>query len=97
MDRRWYLPEAWFSEAYADKRTRCGVPPEVRFQTEPVLALEMVKGVAERGHLPFQWVMADEHYGRNSAFLDGVAALGKGYFAGLLLDSGVGGLEDRVD
>src|SRR6059036_1769565 len=52
VDRRWYLPEAWFSEAYAEKRARGGVPPEVVFQTEPALALEMVKGVTERGHLP---------------------------------------------
>jgi len=81
VDRRLSLPEAWFSEAYAEKRARCGVPPEVVFQTEPALALEMVKGVTERGHLPFQWVMADEHYGMNPAFLDGVAALGKCYFA----------------
>jgi SRSO17 transposase len=81
VDRRLYMPEAWFSEAYAEKRARCGVPPEVEFQTEPALALEMLQGVATRGHLPFQWVTADEHYGMNPAFLDGVAELGKCYFA----------------
>src|SRR5258705_11280509 len=29
VDRRLCLPEAWFSEAYAAKRARCGVPPAV--------------------------------------------------------------------
>jgi len=81
VDRRLYLPEVWFSEEYAEKRKRCGVPEELEFQTEPELALEMVKGVAEREQLPFQWVNADEHYGMNPGFLDGVAGLGKSYFA----------------
>lgn len=80
VDRRLYLPEVWFSEEYAEKRKRCGVPEELEFKTEPELALEMVKGIAEREQLPFQWVNADEHYGMNPAFLDGVAGLGKYYF-----------------
>src|SRR6266581_4523255 len=75
------MPDAWCSEADAEKRARCGVPRDVAFQTEPALALEMVKGVAERGQLPFQWVAADEHYGMNPTFLDGVAGLGKCSFA----------------
>ena len=81
VDRRVYMPDAWFSDAYAEKRARCGVPIDVVFQTEPALALEMLKGVAERGQLPFHWVAADEHYGMNPTFLDGVAGLGKCYFA----------------
>jgi hypothetical protein len=36
------------------RHRRKSVPPAVVFQTEPALALEMVKGVTERGHLPFQ-------------------------------------------
>lgn len=81
VDRRLYMPDAWFSDAYAEKRARCGVPIDVGLQTEPALALEMLKGVAERGQLPFHWVAADEHYGMNPTFLDGVAGLGKCYFA----------------
>ena len=80
VDRRLYLPEHWFGEDFAQKRQRCGVPEEVRFRTEPELALEMLRGVAARGVLPFRWVTADEHYGMNTEFLDGVAALGKYYF-----------------
>jgi SRSO17 transposase len=81
IDRRLYMPEDWFDQAHAAKRARCGVPPGLQFQTEPQLALEMLAGIAQRGQLAFQWVTADEHYGMNPAFLDGVAALGKWYFA----------------
>jgi SRSO17 transposase len=81
LDRRLYMPQEWFDEAHAPLRQRCGVPPEVGFQTEPQLALEMVRGLVDRGAVPFAWVVADEHYGMIPAFLDGVAATGKWYFA----------------
>jgi SRSO17 transposase len=81
LDHRLYLPAAWFDDAHARLRQRYGVPPALDFQTEPQLALEMVRGLVERGVMPFQWVTADEHYGMIPAFLDGVAATGKWYFA----------------
>jgi SRSO17 transposase len=81
VDRRLYVPEHWFSDDYAAKRERCGMPGDLKFKTEPELALGMLRGVVERGVLPFRWVTADEHYGMNPEFLDGVAALSKWYFA----------------
>jgi SRSO17 transposase len=81
LDRRLYLPEEWFDDAHAPLRQRYGVPPELRFQTEPQLALEMLRGLVERAAVPFRWVVADEHYGMIPSFLDGVAATGKWYFA----------------
>jgi SRSO17 transposase len=81
LDRRLYLPEEWFDEAHAPLRQRYGVPSTLRFQTEPQLALDMLHGLVERSVVPFAWVVADEHYGMIPAFLDGVAAEGKWYFA----------------
>jgi SRSO17 transposase len=81
LDCRLYLPEDWFDAAHAPLRQRYGVPATLGFQTEPQLALEMLHGLVEGGGLPFQWVTADEHYGMIPAFLDGVAATGKWYFA----------------
>jgi len=40
----------------------------------------MVSGVVARAQLPWQWLVADEHYGMNPAFTDGIAGLGKWYF-----------------
>jgi SRSO17 transposase len=81
LDRRLYMPEEWFDVAHAPLRQRYGVPAALGFQTEPQLALEMLHGLVERAAVPFRWVVADEHYGMIPAFLDGVAAEGKWYFA----------------
>jgi SRSO17 transposase len=50
-------------------------------KTEPALGLERLSELARQGVVPFRWVNADEHYGMKADFLDGVAALGKWYFA----------------
>jgi SRSO17 transposase len=81
LDRRLYMPESWFDKAHAAKRKKCGVPKKLVFKTEPELGLEMLTKINERGVVPFAWVNADEHYGMNPDFLDGVAGLGKWYFA----------------
>src|SRR5919108_3127372 len=44
------------------------------------LGLGMVQGLLERRKVPFRWVLADETYGADPKFLDGVEALGKWYF-----------------
>lgn len=80
VDRRLYVPEDWFDDAHATERKRCGVPGNLRFETEPALGLAMVRGVVERGVLPVRWVLADETYGADPKFLDGVAALDRWYF-----------------
>jgi SRSO17 transposase len=80
VDRRLYMPRAWFDEAHAVKRQRAGVPAQLGFQSEPQLGLAMVQGVVQRNVVPCQWVAADAHFGMNPGFLDGVAALGKWYF-----------------
>jgi SRSO17 transposase len=81
VDRRLYMPEKWFEDEYAQRRERCGLPEGLKFKTEPELGLEMLRGIVNRAVLPFKWVTADEHYGMNTGFLDGVAALEKYYFA----------------
>jgi SRSO17 transposase len=81
LNGRLYLPEDWFDREHQARWQDCGIPDETRFRTEPELALDMVRDLVERDVLPFQWVTCDEHFGQNPGFLDGVAALGKWYFA----------------
>jgi SRSO17 transposase len=81
LDRRLYMPESWFDKAHAAKRKKCGVPKDLVFKTEPEIGLQMLTEVNKRGVVPFAWVNADEHYGMNPDFLDGVAGLDKWYFA----------------
>ncbi len=74
VDRRLYLPEKWFTPAYAERRARCGVPPEVTFRTKPQLAGEIVATLRARAVLPFHYVTGDEGFGANTVLLDHLAA-----------------------
>ena len=79
VDGRLYVPDRWFGDDYAARCKVCGVPTDLRFQTEPEIALTMLSETLAAGHLAFRWVTADEHFGEIPAFLDGIAATGKWY------------------
>ena len=49
VDKRLFLPEAWFTEAYAARRTKCKVPAELTFQSKPQLAAAMLQAITRRG------------------------------------------------
>ncbi|MFZ5502505.1 MAG: IS701 family transposase [Pseudomonadota bacterium] len=87
LDERLYLPEAWFTTDYQDRWQACGIPDALTFQTEPVLGLEMITELVQRAVVPFRWVTADEKYGENPAFLQGIAALGKWYLVEVAADT----------
>ncbi len=89
LDGRLYVPEHWFTAEHKALRERCGIPDKLTFQTEPALALQMVTDVHTAGVVPFRWVACDEHFGQNTGFLDGIAALGKWYFAEVPSDTRV--------
>jgi SRSO17 transposase len=74
VDKRLFLPEAWFSDTYAARRITCHVPAELTFQSKPQLAAAMLQGMAREGLLPFKYVVADCLYGNSPAFLDAVDA-----------------------
>jgi SRSO17 transposase len=80
VDRRLYLHEDWFTEDYRARRVRCGVPPEITFQSRTELAWAMIAGLHERGALPFRWVTGDEHFGNTPVLLDRIASAGLAYF-----------------
>src|SRR5437764_11853277 len=59
VDKRLFLPEVWLTETYAARRSGCGVPPEVTFQSKPQLAAAMLEAIAQEGLLPFKYIVAD--------------------------------------
>jgi SRSO17 transposase len=89
LDRRLYLPEDWFSAAYAERRAACGVPTDVTFTTKPMLSLAMVQQVVQAGSLPCRWVAGDEAFGDNPALLDALDELGLWYFMEVAHDTRV--------
>ena len=72
MDKRLFLPEAWLTDAYAVRRTKCQVPPELPWQSTPQLAAAMLQAIVHEGLLPFTYLVADCLYGNSPDFLDAV-------------------------
>jgi SRSO17 transposase len=72
VDKRLFLPEAWFTDAYAARRARCNVPKALAFQSKPQLAAAMLQSIAREGLLPFKYLVADCLYGNSPDFLDAV-------------------------
>src|SRR5271157_4801534 len=81
LDERLYLPQEWFATDHCKLRKACRLPESIHFQTEGELALDMLRELNERAIVPFAWVAYDESYGKNPAFADTVAVLGKWYMA----------------
>jgi SRSO17 transposase len=53
LDRRLYLPLEWVEEEdFAERRAKCGVPRDIRFQTKPELGWEMIRKVVDDRLLP---------------------------------------------
>ena len=69
LDQQLFLPEhGWADHPARRKKTR--VPKEIRFQTKPQIAAAL----SHRCTVHFDWITADEEYGRNGDFLDALEA-----------------------
>jgi SRSO17 transposase len=64
LDHQLYLPKAWAENAA--RRTKTRVPEEISFQTKPQIAAALVA----RSTVRFDWLTADEEFGRDGALLD---------------------------
>lgn len=64
VNMRLYLPREWARDR--ERRKRCGVPREIRYETRHQLALQML---AESGSLlPHAWITGDDEMGRPYRF-----------------------------
>jgi len=81
LDRRLYLPAAWFTEAYAERWAACAIPADTPFQTKHALAGDLVERAVRRGTLCTRWVTCDEGFGDDPAFLARLDALDLSYLA----------------
>jgi SRSO17 transposase len=72
VDKRLFLPEVWWTDAYAGRRTTCNVPAALTLQSKPQLAAAMLQTIAHEALLPFKYVVADCLYGNSPDFLDAV-------------------------
>ena len=73
VDGRLYLPDSWFATEQREQRWElCHIPADTTFKTKPELALEMIKDIHVCGRLPVRCILADEAFGANPGFLDGI-------------------------
>jgi len=78
---RLYLPEEWAADPV--RRETAGVPEEVAFLTKPEIALSQIQGALAAG-VPKGVVLADAGYGNETAFRDGLSAVGLSYAVGIV-------------
>lgn len=96
LDRRLYLPKEWFGADHRDRWDACRIPEGTPFRTKAELATELLTAVVDGG-LRARWLVCDEWYGRDSAFLDRVAATGLSYLAEVPKDTATWPLVEPID
>ena len=65
-----YMPQEWFSPAYAKRRKDTLVPDDLIFQTKPQIAVALIKEIVEKNLLGARWIGCDATFGSDPAFLD---------------------------
>lgn len=69
LDRRLYIPKAWFSPENETRRNRCKIPDDVYFQTKNQMASDMIRTIYENGLFNIQWIGCDAAFGCDHSFL----------------------------
>lgn len=64
IDGELFFPKSWFEKERVEQHQNAGIPPELRFQTKPELAWQMIQRLQEN-NVPFKAVAMDTLYGRN--------------------------------
>jgi SRSO17 transposase len=77
---RLYLPQDWAQDS--ERRSKAGVPQDIRFMTKQAIALEQLRWACEAG-LPRGAVLIDSAYGSDGKFRTAITALGLSYVAGI--------------
>src|SRR6266581_4909814 len=76
VDKRLFLPEPWFTDAYAARRTKCQVPDDLTFRTKPQLAVEILRDIHQEAMLAFKYIVADCLYGNSPEFIEAAEQCG---------------------
>jgi SRSO17 transposase len=88
IDKRLFVPEAWFDDGHSWKREKTKFPEDVVFKTKPQLAAEMFVEIMKEGIVPAGFVTTDTIYGRSEDFLQVVEKyVGITYFVQIASDT----------
>jgi len=67
VDTELFLPQDWFTPAWAERRRAVGVPATRTFATKLELGVQMLRRARAQG-LPFEFVACDDFYGKSREF-----------------------------
>jgi SRSO17 transposase len=90
LDRRLYLPEAWFEPEHRELWQQCLIPDQTEFRTKPELAADLIEQAlkpVKGSPIRARWVVFDEDYGKAPELLDRVAWLDRWYLAEVACDT----------
>jgi SRSO17 transposase len=91
LDRRLYLPKEWAADA--ERRQKCHVPKELKFQEAWRIAVELLKRC--RTELPHAWVTGDDELGRPASFRAWLRRHGERYVLDVPCNTSIRDLECR--
>jgi SRSO17 transposase len=87
LDHQLYLPKEWAQDK--KRREKVHVPPDICFRTQPQIAADLLRRTQQAGVIRFDWVVADEAFGRNGGFLDALEEMGQPYLLEVPVDTTV--------
>ena len=88
MDKRLFVPEAWFDEEHEKKREKTKFPDDLAFRTKPQSEAEMFVEIMKEGIVPAGFVTTDTIYGQSEDFLQVVEKyVGITYFVQIASDT----------
>ena len=77
LDHQLFLTENWVKDRPRRKKTQ--VPKEVKFQTKPEIAAEMIRRTRAVGQVKFSWIVGDSLYGDSGNLLDALECMHQRY------------------
>jgi SRSO17 transposase len=77
LEHRLHLNQPWIDDA--QRRAKTHIPAEVEHQTKPEIAADLFRRVRDNGKVRFDWVTADDLYGRNGDLLASLESAGQRY------------------
>ena len=92
LDRQLYLPKDWAEDE--ERRDKCHVPESIAFQEKWRIALDLIERSQE---VPHRWVVADDEFGRVSAFRAQLRLRQKNYVLDVPCSTLVRDLRHRTD
>ena len=72
LDQQLYLPREWACDRSRRRRTR--VPQDVKYRAQNEIAIDLLRRVQKNGHVHFDWITADAHYGDDGNLLNAMEA-----------------------